>query len=116
MKIPSRFLVWRCMAWGVILAMALAVPAEAASQSGLKVKVLTQGNGGIYVGFTTQPAACSGNYKKTHGHLSKSRSGFTEYYALLIKKRALDQPVTITYEDAGNCTGSGNTLIITDVK
>ena len=113
---PKKCLFRGCMVWGLMLAILSAIPAHAASQSGLKVKVLAQGNGGVYVGFTTQPAACAGNYNKTHGFIRQSISMFDHYYALLMKKRALDQPVMITYDDVGDCTDAVSTLIITDVK
>jgi hypothetical protein len=96
------------VAFGICAALMQPPSAHAAEQTGLVVKHITQGDGGIYVGFTVRPADCTGDFRQAHAFLSKQSADFTDIYAALATAKATGVPVRIVYTDAGDClTGPG---------
>lgn len=108
----------RYLALGVCTALALPLSAAAAvgSQSGLVVKLIVQGNGGIYVGFTSRPTDCAGEFQLAHAFLSKQSPDFTDFYALMATAKATGTPLQITYATAGDCTTAEGLLQLSNVR
>jgi hypothetical protein len=86
------------------------------SQSGLAVKLIVQGDGGIYVGFASRPTDCAGEFQLAHAFLSKSSPDFTDFYALMATAKATGTPLTITYAIAGDCTTAAGLLQLSGVR
>ncbi len=86
------------------------------SQSDLTPEIVVPGKGGVFVGFTSTPSACSTSYKKTHAVLSENLELFDQYLVLLTTKMATKQTVTLEYEDEGNCNSASTLMVITSVK
>lgn len=102
--------------FAVMLMISMPIQSLAASTGTFIVNILIQANGGLYVGFTSRPGACAGEYKKAHGFINGNNiDKFDEYYRLLMSRRTTGNSVTITYEDIGNCTARDSLLRIIKV-
>lgn len=105
------------VALGLCTALApLGANAADRSQSGLAVKLIVQGDGGIYVGFTARPTDCAGDFKLAHAFLSKQSPDFTDFYALLATAKATGAPLQITYAIAGDCTTAEGLLQLRGIR
>ncbi|WP_161811611.1 hypothetical protein [Steroidobacter agaridevorans] len=80
------------------------------------MKLIVQGDGGIYVGFVARPTDCAGEYRQAHAFLSKQSADFTDFYALMATAKATGTPVQITYAIAGDCTTPEGLLQLSDVR
>ncbi len=90
--------------------------ASTEAQSNLTVASVIPGGGGVYIGFSTRPSDCGGNYKSAHAFLSNSTKNFEQLFALVAQAELIGSKVTIQYTDAGNCTSADTLLKILNIQ
>ena len=72
--------------------------------------------GGLYVKFSRRPSTCSGEYKGVHAVIPQTSKNFNDSMLKVLRAKASSKPITIVFEDEGNCTNEESLMVILEVK
>src|SRR5688572_12421439 len=102
---------------GVLALALLSAGAQAAerTQSGLIVSKVSPEGTGVLVTFTVRPTDCTTAYKGGHAYLGTSLKDFDTLYLTLTTAQVTAAPVTISYNDNGDCSGVATLLSLSNV-
>jgi hypothetical protein len=99
----------------VALALVSAGAQAGTTQSNLVINKLQPEGNGILIGFTVQPTDCATSYKGGHAFLATSIKDFDSLYLILTTAKVTGSPVTITYNDNGDCSSAVQLLSLSNV-
>lgn len=100
----------------IAIVLAVSLPAQATTSSGLLIDSTRQTPAGVLVDFKTLPPGCTTSYEGSHAIIKTGNPDLNSIMSLLTQRRALSQAITVTYTINGSCDKAETLLEITGVK